>query len=332
MKRPLISVIICTYNRADLLATLLQTLAEQQIDLADYEILVIDNNSTDETSVVCDTFAARYPNVRYYMEPQQGLSHARNRGWQEAQGTYIAYIDDDCKAPATWLTIAKAVIEQVAPDVFGGPYFPFYNSPKPAWFRDEYGSWIFGVEKAGDIWRAVEHAVAVAPGILHGGNLFLRRELPAIAGGFDQTLGMNGHQLAYGEETALLLRLHTIRPTTSFTYEPRLFVYHLVRAEKLSIWWQLQSKIIHGEAAYRIYHVGRQPFPWWMTLLMPMYIAAICYRALFRAWFRRDRTSYPHWQNYLYESAELTKYLHRLGMWWGYVKTGLPYRKQPVEK
>ena len=325
MTQPRFSIIICTYNRATLLANVLQSLCTQQLDRAQYEVIVVDNNSTDDTAAVCQLFATRHPQVYYLVEPQQGLSYARNRGWQAARGDYVAYLDDDCQAPPTWLAVAQEVIVQVAPDVLGGPYFAFYNTPKPAWFKDDYGSWTLWVKNDYGMWSCIEEQAQVGPDILHGGNLFLRRDLLAKSGGFDPALGMNGKQMAYGEETALLLRLHAICPTTSFYYEPRLLVYHLVRPEKLSIWWQLRSKIMHGQADLHVYQAGRQPFPWWAFWLLPPYIAAILLRALLRAWCWRDRTHYPYWQNYLYESTEVSKYLHRLGMWSAYVQATLPF-------
>lgn len=136
----LISVILCTYNRADLLATALQTLCEQSLDKREYEVIVVDNNSADETRQVAEAFCRDYANVRYVFETRQGLSHARNRGWREARGEYVAYTDDDCKLPSQWLAVAKQVIEEISPGVLGGPYFAFYNTPKPRWFKDSYGS------------------------------------------------------------------------------------------------------------------------------------------------------------------------------------------------
>lgn len=308
--QPIISVVICTYNRAGLLADVLESVCRQSLAASAYEIIVVDNSSTDETARVSHAFAERYPNVRYCAELQQGLSYARNRGWQEAQGEYIAYLDDDCRAPVSWLAISKEVIERVSPDVFGGPYFAFYNTPKPPWFKDEYGSW-----------TPAEQATAITPDDLHGGNLFLRRNLLSMVGGFDPTLGMKGRQIAYGEETALLRYLYTIQASTHFYYDPRLFVYHLVRAEKFSLWWQLRSTFMHGRAHYPIYYQGQQPFSWWACLLLPLYTLLFGLRTFLQSWSWRDRERYPYWQNYLYESKALSYYLHRLGLWSAYVQT-----------
>ena len=147
----------------------------------------MDNNSTDSTRSVAESFIHRYPNIRYCFEPKQGLSHARNRGWQEAQGKYVAYSDDDCKVPEQWLEVAQDVIENVSPAVFGGSYFAIYNTPKPRWFKDSYGSNDFGNEA-----RTLDENE-----YLTGGNIFFRRSLLDYVGGFDPNFGMSGPKIAY---------------------------------------------------------------------------------------------------------------------------------------
>ena len=96
---PLISAVICTYNRADLLAGAIESLLEQTLNPAHREIIVVDNASTDGTRAVVEQFAP--DGVRYVLETRQGLGYARNRGWQEARGEFVAYIDDDARAPGT---------------------------------------------------------------------------------------------------------------------------------------------------------------------------------------------------------------------------------------
>ena len=320
-RQPLISVVICTYNRASLLADLLQTVCQQHLPDADYEVIVVDNNSSDATALVSQRFVTRYPHMRYYREPQQGLSHARNCGWQAAQGLYVAYLDDDCQTLPGWLAAAQAVITEVGAEVFGGPYTAFYNSPKAAWFQDEYGSWPRWLANAEGVAVAIDCATDVAPTTLHGGNLFVRRDLLPLAGGFAPHLGMKGAQMAFGEETALMVRLHTLRPATRFYYDPRLRVCHLVRPEKLSIWWQLSSTITYGQAAYQVYQPGQQPFVWWLCLLLPFHTLVKSGGVFLKCWLWRNRERHPYWQNYLYESKELSYYLHRLGVWSAYVQT-----------
>ena len=85
-----------------------------------FEIIVIDNNSTDATSQV----VADFPTVKYFLERQQGLSFARNRGSREARGCFIAYLDDEVPCLVDWLENAALIVRDVAPDVFWGPLSP----------------------------------------------------------------------------------------------------------------------------------------------------------------------------------------------------------------
>ena len=299
----LISVVICTYNRSDLLTDALQTVCQQTLDHAEYEVIVVDNNSTDKTRDVTQSFVARYSNVRYCLEPQQALSHARNRGWQEAKGEIVAYIDDDVKLPPEWLMVAKEVIKNVSPDVLSGPSFAFYNSPKPYWFKDSYGSHE-PYDKAG---------ISEQPDELYGHNLLFRRELLAQSGGFDPTLGMVGDQIAYGEETALLRHIQTTMPETLMYYEPKLYLYHLVRPEKMTWGWLIKERFIKGRYVYRVFRANRENKAKLFAIIREALIVSLRLLLgiiLFSHFRRRDKQ--PYWQQYLYESS--LNHVKRLGM------------------
>ena len=94
---PKLSVIVCTYNRDKYIKKTLRYLNEQSIDPRAYEVLIIDNNSTDNTAVLCKDFitAGNHDHFHYYLEENQGHTHARNRGIKESKGEYIAFLDDD---------------------------------------------------------------------------------------------------------------------------------------------------------------------------------------------------------------------------------------------
>ena len=91
------SFITCTYNRDKYIGQTLQSVCDQKYPDNNYEIIVIDNNSTDNTASICKEFRAEYPNknFRYFKEMNQGLSFALNRGIKEAQGEYLIFVDDD---------------------------------------------------------------------------------------------------------------------------------------------------------------------------------------------------------------------------------------------
>lgn len=294
MNHPLVSVVVCTFNRAALLAKLLEDLSMQNAHPSSYEIIVVDNSSSDRTRNVVDSFSARHGNVRYGFEARQGLSWARNRGCQIARGEYVAYLDDDCKVPAQWLAIAQEVIEHIAPGVFGGPYYAFYDSPKPGWYLDRYGSHVQGDEAR----RLLQDEY------LDGANFFIRRSLIQALGGFNHELGMVGDELGYGEETALQQLLRICRPGEAIYYEPRLFVYHLVSAKKMTLRWSARHCFVAGRCWQRLLN-SRGGAEWQVrhsAREMIHTLRAFC-ADIVRGVFARDRRRFRYVQNYLYEQA-----------------------------
>lgn len=292
--RPLISVVVCTYNRAALLAQALETLAAQSLDPAAYEVIVVDNNSTDDTRATVARFEARC-NVRYVLETAQGLSHARNRGWREARGLVVAYTDDDCKLPPDWLATAQRVIAAHDPVAFGGPYYAFYMTPKPDWFKDSYAS-----HTQGDQARAL-----AADEYLDGGNFFVRREVLRALGGFDPGLGMVGKRVAYGEETDLLNRLRAADPSALVYYDPDLYVLHLVKPHFMRLGWVMRQRFAGGRDWYRLSQGAGASSKSRRTVLRDLrqlgYHLVQFGLDLLRGALRRDRAAYPTFQNYLYE-------------------------------
>ena len=299
----LISVVVCTYNRAQLLETALKSLHEQALDPALYEIVVVDNNSSDNTRAVAESFSRRMLNCRCCFEATQGLSHARNRGWEEARGEYVAYVDDDCILPKQWLVTADAIIDRYSPGVFGGPYYAFYNTPRPVWWKDGY--------------RSHEHAekarALTAGEYLSGGNVFFRRTLLEALGGFDPGLGMSGGKVAYGEETALLRRLRAITPDQLIYYDPSLYVYHLVPAEKMTMRWIVRQRFAAGRYAYLAFQ-GQDGTGGRLLRVSMRTVLTLFALTLDLGWglLRRNRSQYPYVQNYLYEQA--FNHLQTLGM------------------
>lgn len=272
---------------------MIQTLLEQNYSVDKYEIIVVDNNSQDNTCELVNLFTQKYNNIRYCFEPKQGLSHARNRGWQEAKGEYVGYIDDDCKAPRQWLQIAEKVIERFSPGVFGGPYYPFYNDPKPYWFKDLYGSLYMGKEE-----RILDDDE-----YLSGGNIFFRRELLPKTNGFNPSLGMKGGKISTGEETALQFFIRKNISNEVVFYEPELFVYHLVPLKKMNLKYKLVRSLVAGSSYHKaINHTCSSKLDSRIKILLRM---TICFLNLMYyltvKTILRNRSKFPYYQNYWYE-------------------------------
>lgn len=296
---PVFSVVVCTYNRADLVADVLQSLIGQRLVSSHFEIIVVDNNSTDETKDVVNRLLRSCSNLRYVMEARQGLSNARNRGWREAKGNYVAYVDDDCMMPEQWLKVAYRIVKDIAPGVFGGPFFPFYNSPKARWFKDAYGSHQ-PFDKA-QILTGNERLN------IFGGNMFFRRDLLERTGGFDPKLGMCGNKIAYSEETVLIQQISDSMPDEKFYFDPDLYLFHLVAPVKMKLKWHVKSRFSLGR--YGFYTSEEWERGTWHRvdlkgiLYRGQQIVRNLAKDLLRGLIFRNQKQYPFVQNYLKEKA-----------------------------
>ncbi|MES2694260.1 MAG: glycosyltransferase [Verrucomicrobiota bacterium] len=135
-----VTVAIPTYNRADFLRQTLAGLTQQQFPRDHFEILVIDNNSTDHTLAVVEEFASAHPAPRYFRERLQGLDYARNRAIVEARGEIIVFGDDDILVKPDWLAqMAVPLIADTATrriGAVGGEVIPVFPDGLPDWVRE----------------------------------------------------------------------------------------------------------------------------------------------------------------------------------------------------
>lgn len=248
--KPLISIVVCTYNRVNLLSGCLNSLTCQTLEPNSFEVIVIDNGSTDDTATVIEDFIIGQKNFRGFKEDHLGLSHARNRGWKEAVGKYVAYIDDDAIAPPDWVFQIKSFIER-KPHVaaFGGPYDSFSMVPVPDWFPPDYGVLSLGEE---------ERPLVIGREWITGTNMIFKRELFAKYCGFDTGLGMSGDKVSYGEEPRFLIELN--KNKVPIYYVPSIKVRHLVADYKMKLTWLLFSSYKVGRCYEHTFGMNRSFF------------------------------------------------------------------------
>lgn len=259
--RPELSVVVCTFNRCDCLRICLDSLIQQECAPDRYEIVVVDNNSTDDTKSVIKHFAKHSACVlRYVNEPRQGLAHARNRGFQECFGDIIAYVDDDARVPGKWSSMAcQAFLDFKDADIACGPYYPFTLKPAPKWFPLEYGQWqlnSIGVR----ILRKTE--------FFQGTNMIFTHKALNKLGGFPIHLGMQGPSLGYGEETSVCLKAHAMG--MKIIYIPSMVVEHAILPSKYKLTWLLKSAYINGKCNPSIF--GRRAEPLRCGLKIPSFL------------------------------------------------------------
>ena len=235
----LFSVVICSYNRLDHLLASVESALKQTLPVDSYEVIVVDNASTDGTAEAIQALVKQHANLRYIYETRLGLATARNTGWQAAQGTYVAFLDDDAKAETNWLETAKGLIERNPTNLrcVGGPIHPFYTSPKPDWWLDKYE-----IRTRGDVQRHLRQGE-----FFSGSNMIWLKQTLQTYGGFESTAGMKGNQLGMGEETGLFRRVWEGEEAPVFLYSPDLRVYHWVPPEKMTMGYIVKRAAANGQ-------------------------------------------------------------------------------------
>jgi glycosyltransferase involved in cell wall biosynthesis len=224
-----ISVVICTYNCSNILADCLRNIAQQDMPPELYEIIVIDNNSTDNTKEVIKQIISEYRshNWHYIFEPHQGLSLARNRGLLEAKGSIIVYVDDDAFVKPAWLRCLVKPFEE--PDVFavGGRIDLVFPYAPPKWLGDHFRGGLSEYRPMSDEVYNVTHIFQLP----FGANMAFRKEGLLLVGGFDTELGRCGGQLLGGEETKLLAKIFNFG--WKIVIQPQAVVEHMVPHKRM---------------------------------------------------------------------------------------------------
>ena len=190
MIRPFLraSVLVCTYNRADLLREMLESLRTVQSPRA-WDVVVVDNNSSDHTRAVVENFARVFPvPLTYVFEARQGKSYALNTGIQVSGADIIVFTDDDVRVGPGWLDAACSTLdEQMHVDYTGGPVRPIWGGTPPVWLDQRRGDlWgTLAILDYGDTPFVFEERRRVPL----GANMAVRRTLIERIGGFHPALG-----------------------------------------------------------------------------------------------------------------------------------------------
>jgi glycosyltransferase involved in cell wall biosynthesis len=244
----LFSVVICSYNRREHVLASVESALGQTLSSDLYEVIVVDNCSTDGTAEAIAGLVDHHHNLRYIYEARLGLGTARNTGWRAGHGTYVAFLDDDARAENNWLETAQGLIERNPLNLrcVGGPIHPFYTSPTPDWWLDSYE-----IRTRGDVQRHLRQGESFS-----GSNMIWLKDALELYGGFDESAGMKGTRLGMGEETALFRDVWEGEEAPVFLYSPDLRVYHWVPPEKMTMGYILKRAAANGqfEADFALAH------------------------------------------------------------------------------
>jgi len=234
----MVSVAICTYNRAGLLEKSVQSVLPQ---LGEHdELLIVDNGSTDGTKSLCGRLAAEHGRVRIFSESKSGLSVARNRALEEANQDWVIFLDDDTVVKPRWLSAYKKFLnerltEKIA--ALGGSVLPQYETSVPHWLPPYPTAPDNDVEA-----RRCEPGESVI-----GCNFAVRRDLTLKAGGFNTQLGHCGEVPGAYDEVELMERL--TRAGFEIWWVTGAGVQHWVAASRLRLLWQLNCAFRVGNCS-----------------------------------------------------------------------------------
>jgi len=230
---PAISVIVCTHARPRALARLLDSVAALRLpEGPEWELIVVDNDSRDDTESVARRAAARLP-LRYVHEPRRGKSCALNRGVAAARGALIAFCDDDVVLDPEWLAALRRAADE-APEAawFGARVLPRWPRGRPRWLSDECYPALAGFFAAYDLGE-VDRAYRPSDRLPIGAGMAVRRALVEAVGGFREDLGPRGRQRGTGEDTDLIERARA--RGLRGRYVGRALAWHLIPEERLRL-------------------------------------------------------------------------------------------------
>jgi glycosyltransferase involved in cell wall biosynthesis len=280
-----LSIVISTYNRKKYLKYALQSLVEQSADKNQFEVLVIDNNSTDKTEEVVKEFVNRLP-LKYFLEKKQGVSNARNKGIKESKYNFIAFLDDDAKASEKWVKNALNLINEKKLLIFGGPIYPYYEDFKPSWFKDEYE-----IRKNGETPKKLSKKNYIS-----GSNIFFNKKTFDIIGLFNPKLGPVSKKMAFGEETKL--QIIADNKNIDRFYYPEIFIYHLAPKWKMKISYIFKRSWISQRSSVKIFPTKGKFYIFVGSIYK--FIIGLIYLTLLPF---RNKEQYPFWQNYIVEKV-----------------------------
>lgn len=291
---PAISVLIATRNRAESLRATLEALAHQDTAGAfGFEVIIIDNGSTDTTRHIVEEATRICPApIVYLYEGGTGKPCALNTGIARARGELLAFTDDDIIVGSKWLAALRGCFRETGTQAVGGRILPLWVDGRPDWLTDRvmrqlgtFGCLDLGLNR---IMMNKEDQWWV------GGNIAMHRELPARLGGFDE-------RRLRGEDAEIFRRY--LRAGVRIMYEPASVVHHKVGKDRLTPEYFRRWHELTG--LYRALGLGWKPHH--VLTVMPLYGYGEMWR-WFIQWLRTNGSGEERWIRLVHEC--------RLRLWW----------------
>lgn len=215
-----LSVVICTYNRERYIYECLSRLIKNKFH-EDWELILVDNNSTDNTKLECARFETDYQpsNYKYVLEINQGLSFARNRGIRESTGDWIIFLDDDAYVTESYLlNIHQCLCSYPDAGAFGGAIIPVFEGEEPDWLNPWSRSYVSALNLGENVSVFKKGKYPI------GANMGISKNVFEQVGCFNTRLGRTSTLLLGGEEKDIFYKIR--QAGFPIYYFPKIGVYH----------------------------------------------------------------------------------------------------------
>lgn len=263
---PKLTVIVCTHNRAKFLSSCLSSLTKQSISSNDFNVIVVDNGSTDETKSICEQYIENNKNFFYIYEPKLGLARARNTGLEKTSSKFVAYTDDDAIPADDWVELMIARFEKLPEDavVLGGEIDPIWESPRPEWLTDN----LLRPLSARLAWDTTARFLK-APEWICEVNCCYRTDLLKKYGGFPEALGRKGDLLLSGEN---YVNEQMFADGLRAFFDPSIRVNHFIPKERLTKVWFMRRSFWQGvtsSVCAEYDHQAGRHVDYWQNVKLP---------------------------------------------------------------
>jgi len=246
-----VTVAICTWNRCEALAVTLDHLTRLRIPAGiDWELLVVNNNCSDDTDAVCQRFESKLP-LRLLHEPTPGKSLALNVAIHESRGEYILWTDDDVIIDPEWMAILLAAFEREHADWVFGTSEPEFPGPRPAWYDSRFRGYFAALD-----YGPQPFVVTDPDQSFYGLNCAGTRSAHLALGGFRTEFGLKGFDGGVGEDTDIFQR--ALDAGMKIVYEPRARVRHMIAPVRLTKQYHRHRQWLANRV---VYHYLNERFP-----------------------------------------------------------------------
>ncbi len=237
-----ISIIISTYNRSKLLEITLKNLLSLNCDNSfKYEIIIVDNNSNDNTKETVQSYISKNKRFKYLFEPKQGVSNARNTGINNAKGEILAFTDDDVKIEEDWLQNIVNFSYNQDFDALGGKVIPLYPIDTPQWIKD-CNDILCGPIVCHDYGETIQtYNNLMLPFI--GANMIFKHKTLDEIGGFNVLIGLGLGTM--GEDSEIFRRLQ--KYNKKIIYNPNIIIFHPIERNRMNLKYIAQWHISQGK-------------------------------------------------------------------------------------